>query len=104
MSKGVNLRWYKTKINTRISQLPQVLQDHIYSYNPEHRRLMKLVCEEITPWIECANMCGTMLPKYDTEYTETLIGNELIYCSLWCKSNDYYNCRDILRSIRRQGI
>jgi len=92
-------------IQRRISQLPQELQDTIYSYSVEHRQMMKYVCEEIDDVVnrvECGNRCGYRLSKLeDTEYTENLFGIEILYCSSWCMIDHSFDCRDMRRQARK---
>ena len=49
--------------------LPQVLQDHIHSYNVKHRETMKEICIELLyelEEIECSNYCGMCIRRLDS--------------------------------------
>jgi hypothetical protein len=83
------------RCKTRIANLPQEIQDHLYSYNPEHRQQMKLVCEEIE-CVECANRCGAFMSINDAY--EGNIYDDSYYCSKWCRMD---NEMDISKTMRR---
>ena len=71
-------------------KFPKELQDHIYSYNVLHRKMMKAVCDELLflhQEIECDNQCG----GYDTRnnlIVNNILFNDYYFCSEWC-SNDF---------------
>jgi hypothetical protein len=43
--------------------LPDVLQNEVFSYNPEHREKMKSVLRSINTCIRC-DVCSTVIIKY----------------------------------------
>ena len=45
-----------------ISKLPQVLQDHINTYNVEHRQLMKEVCNTLLFYYKELHLCTFKTP------------------------------------------
>jgi hypothetical protein len=73
-----------------IKNLPQVLQDHINSYNVEHRQLMKEVCKNLLFYykeMECHN-CHNSVKRIRPE-TVSIGGHyEYFYCSMDCFYDD----------------
>ena len=79
----------------RISQLPKELQDIISTYNVEHRKQMKLVCQELQR-VKCY-YCNNYVNKINVVYNTTLF-DEVKYCSYFCSyrhehqlRQEYYN-------------
>jgi len=72
------------QVSIRILNLPKEIQDYIYMFNPEHREMMKQVCEELT-YTECYNACGWIIPKHDAMRGSCFEG---YYCSLHCLYDD----------------
>ena len=76
-----------------IRKLPQVLQDHINSYNVEHRQLMKEVCNKLLFYykeIKCHN-CNNTLKRIDTETVSIGGYYEYCYCSMDCFYHDRWS-------------
>lgn len=73
-----------------ISKLPQVLQDHINTYNVEHRKLMKEVCNNLLFYykeLKCHN-CDDVVKRINPE-TVTIGGYyEYYYCCMDCFYDD----------------
>jgi hypothetical protein len=73
-----------------ISKLPQVLQDHINTYNVEHRQLMKEVCNTLLFYykeLKCHN-CDNIVKRINPE-TVTIGGYyEYYYCCMDCFYDD----------------
>jgi hypothetical protein len=73
-----------------IKNLPQVLQDHINSYNVEHRQFMKEVCKKLLFYykeMKCYN-CDNSLKRIHPE-TVSIGGHyEYFYCSMDCFYDD----------------
>jgi len=73
-----------------ITKLPQVLQDHINSYNVEHRQLMKHVCNKLLFYykeIKCHN-CDNTLKRINPETVSIGGYYEYCYCSMDCFYDD----------------
>ena len=79
-------------LTERIYMLPQVLQDYIGMFNPEHREMMRLVCEELE-WVECDNLCG--------DYARRLNQYGKNFCSAWCCGKDSIDRRRYIRKQRQ---
>jgi hypothetical protein len=114
-------------ILTRISILPQVLQDHIATYNVEHRPHMRQICEELDQYygpdiiehrqnmhdicheidfhelfiVECGNNCGAFINIADDSFIDSR-GN--LFCSDWCISDCQHSERDYRRQEARIKI
>jgi hypothetical protein len=75
-----------------ITKLPQVLQDHINSYNVEHRQLMKEVCNKLFYYkeIKCHN-CDNSLKRINPETVSIGGYYEYCYCSMDCFYDDIWN-------------
>jgi hypothetical protein len=73
-----------------IKKLPQELQDHINSYNAEHRQLMKKVCSKLLFYykeMKCHN-CHNILKRINPETVSIGIDYEYLYCSMECFYDD----------------
>ena len=73
-----------------IKKLPNVLQDHINSYNAEHRQLMKEVYNKLLFYykeIKCHN-CHNILKRINPETVSIGIDYEYLYCSMDCFYDD----------------
>jgi len=100
----------KIDILHRISKLPQVLQDHIGSYNVEHRKMLKLVFSEIEhkqkmidilediKFIECENMCGSCMLRENIPYKEG------VYCDDWCMKSAEFKRMNLFRNKKIREI
>ena len=79
--------------------LPQVLQDHIHSYNVEHRETMKEICIELLyelEEIECSNYCGMCIRRLDSIQNNILF-KKYYCCSEWCSNDLEYEVRHSYR-------
>jgi hypothetical protein len=100
-----------------ISKLPTVLQDHIYTYNVEHRKMMIKICQELKQYhseemycsdtdcecsfsnIHCADSeCGMLVHR-----KKAIFGSlyNKYYCSCYCCWNHEYECRKSFRKSLR---
>lgn len=80
----------KENLLQNIKNLPQVLQDHINSYNVQHRELMKEVCKKILFYykeIKCHN-CHNSLKRINPEIVSIGGYYEYFYCSMDCFYDD----------------
>jgi hypothetical protein len=73
-----------------ISKLPQVLQDHINTYNVEHRELMKEVCNKLLFYykeLKCHN-CDNIIKRINPETVSIGGCYEYYYCCMDCFYDD----------------
>jgi hypothetical protein len=73
-----------------ISKLPQVLQDHINTYNVEHRQLMKEVCNKLLFYykeLKCHN-CDNIIKRINPETVSIGGCYEYYYCCMDCFYDD----------------
>lgn len=87
-----------------ITQLPKDLQDHIWSYNVEHRKHMKSICEELekceSEKIRCHNCERKIKTKFAIfcSYNYNCYSGQ--YCSVKCADKD----EEYLRYFWRRSI
>jgi len=74
------------KLLLRISELPQSIQDIIGMYNVEHRKQMKIICEELVENNRCDD-CQDFMNKYRTICVR-MYCQEYYYCSELCAQRD----------------
>jgi hypothetical protein len=79
--------------------LPKEIQDHISSFNYEHRIIMKKLCEEINI-VECDNCCNNFISKKNA-FKNTMMWKEYYYCSEWCLEDDEHHFRKALKNDMR---
>lgn len=77
----------------KISQLPNMLQDYILSYNVEHRQMMKNVFDELIYYYEelpCEyDRCGGIVRRIDpNKVIHYRYGEEHCWCCACCKYCD----------------
>ena len=73
-----------------ISKLPQVIQDHINTYNVEHRELMKEVCNKLLFYykeLKCHN-CDNIIKRINPETVSIGGYYEYYYCCMDCLYDD----------------
>ena len=73
-----------------ISKLPQVIQDHINTYNVEHRELMKEVCNKLLFYykeLKCHN-CDNIIKRINPETVSIGGCYEYYYCCMDCFYDD----------------
>lgn len=77
-------------LEENIIKLPKVVKDHINSYNVEHRKLMKEVCNKLLFYykeLKCHN-CYNILKRINPETISIGISYEYYYCCIDCFYND----------------
>ena len=73
-------------MNNLLSMLPRELQDHISTYNVDHRGMMSHVFRELIFWyqdIECENYCGVCVRRNDSICKNTYY-TDYYYCCELC--------------------
>ena len=80
-------------MNNLLSMLPRELQDHISTYNVDHRGMMSHVFRELIFWyqdIECENYCGVCVRRNDSICKNTYYSDDY-YCSEHCAWDSMYS-------------
>ena len=78
------------KLLLRISELPQSIQDIIGMYNVEHRKQMKIICEDLKH-VRCDD-CGDYISKIKS-ISVSILFNDYTFCDLSCEWSLEYEIR-----------
>jgi len=76
------------KLLLRISELPQSIQDIIGMYNVEHRKQMKIICQELVKKMKQCDYCDDFINKNDA-ICVLMCCQKNYYCSVLCSDMAY---------------